>query len=69
MQLFNIPEIGLSDDLLNCIMALTDGEGFNSSDKHGQTPLFIALKEGHEALVRLLLERQDVEVNSKDKNG
>jgi len=36
-------------------------------DEDGRTPLSWAAEEGHEGVVRLLLERDDVDVNSKDE--
>lgn len=41
----------------------------DSKDGYGQTPLFYAAKEGHEAVVELLVERDDVEANSKNRYG
>ncbi|KAF7557478.1 hypothetical protein G7Z17_g720 [Cylindrodendrum hubeiense] len=37
-------------------------------DRWGQTPLFIASRQGHEALVKLLLDTAKVKVNVKDGN-
>ncbi|PWW75346.1 ankyrin, partial [Tuber magnatum] len=38
----------------------------NTEDKHGRTPLHIAVKMGHEAAVRLLLDCGDINFNLKD---
>jgi ankyrin repeat protein len=43
--------------------------GADSKDKCGRMPLSIAVAGGHEAVVRLLVERDDVEAHSKDKDG
>ncbi len=37
-------------------------------DRDGQTPLSLAAEEGHEAVVRLLLDR-DADIETKDKHG
>ena len=39
--------------------------GANSKDKGGQTPLSRAAR-GHEAVVKLLVERDDIEANPKE---
>ncbi|KAF1808265.1 ankyrin [Eremomyces bilateralis CBS 781.70] len=39
------------------------------SDSYGRTPLSYAAKGGHETVVRLLVERDDVATGSKDKDG
>ena len=41
----------------------------DSKDTEGRTPLSFAAQMGHEAVVKLLLVRDDVEVNSKDTAG
>jgi ankyrin repeat protein len=38
----------------------------DSKDEDGRTPLSRAPEEGHEAVVRLLVEQDDVEADSKD---
>ena len=37
--------------------------------QYSQTPLSWAAEQGHEAVVKLLLETDKVKVDSKDKNG
>ncbi|RYP68349.1 hypothetical protein DL771_006735 [Monosporascus sp. 5C6A] len=41
----------------------------NSKDNSGRTPLWWAAAKGHEAVVKLLIERDDVEADSKDESG
>ncbi|KAI9795169.1 MAG: hypothetical protein M1816_000191 [Peltula sp. TS41687] len=41
----------------------------DSTDDDGRTLLSLAAERGHEAVVKLLLERNDVRSNSKDKSG
>ena len=41
----------------------------DSKDKRGRTLLSRAAEEGREGVVRLLLERKDVQPNSKDEDG
>ena len=41
----------------------------DSKDDLGRTPLSWAAEEGHEAVVKLLVARDDVEADSKDNNG
>jgi hypothetical protein len=41
----------------------------DSKDNYGQTPLWRAAERGHEAVVKLLVEREDVIADSKDRDG
>jgi ankyrin repeat protein len=41
----------------------------DSKDGHGRTPLWRAAEKGHEAVVNLLLERDDVTADLKDNMG
>jgi ankyrin repeat protein len=41
----------------------------NLKDKGGRTALSYAAEEGHEAVVKLLLNRTDVKAHLKDKEG
>ena len=50
--------------LVSSIVHLTDRR-----DSNGQTPLSWAATYGHEAVVKLLLARNDVEADSRDENG
>jgi len=38
-------------------------------DTYGRTPLWWAVREGHEAVVKLLQERDDIAADSKDEYG
>ena len=44
-------------------------QGWDVQDADGQTPLVHAAFEGHEAVVRLLVERGEVDADSKDNDG
>ena len=39
---------------------------FNSENRFGQTPLYLAASNGHKAVVELLIARDDIEINTKD---
>jgi len=41
----------------------------DSKDNNGRTPLWWAADGGHEAVVKLLVERDDVAADPKDKDG
>ena len=57
-----IAYFGLSENVVNfCEVEL--------KDDHGRTPLSWAAERGHEAAVRLLVERDNIDINSKDTEG
>ncbi|KAL7274607.1 hypothetical protein RUND412_002487 [Rhizina undulata] len=41
----------------------------NSRNEDGRTPLWIAAYEGHEAILKLFLEKEGVDINCRNKNG
>ena len=51
------------------IILLKNRHYLDSKDTYGQTPLFLAARNGHEAIVKLLVERNDVEADLKDNWG
>ena len=61
--------------LLHLSEKLLPGSGGNvmisadSEDQDGLTPLWCAARNGHEAVVKLLVERDDVEANCEDRYG
>ncbi|KAI9755847.1 MAG: hypothetical protein M4579_004129 [Chaenotheca gracillima] len=59
-------QLGLSSALE---LYLQSGMTANSKDSSGFTPLLYATQRDHEAIVRLLVKRADVDVNLEDPNG
>jgi ankyrin repeat protein len=53
----------------NVVQYLTREGQINSKDNSGRTALSYAASNGHEAVVRLLLNRSDINVNSSDGDG
>jgi ankyrin repeat protein len=51
------------------IALLKKGHDPNAKDGYGRTALFWAAKNGHGAVVELLLEKDGVDLDSKDKHG
>ena len=41
----------------------------NRSDEHDKTPLYHAVQNEHEGIVKILLERDDVSPNNPDNKG
>ena len=67
-----ISTYGLSGPSLAALISIDDGNVLakaDSKDGSGRTPLSQAAGGGHEAVVKLLVERGDVEADSKDKYG
>lgn len=48
---------------------LSQSANVDLKDGQGRTPLSIAARKGHEAIVKLLLERNNVEADSKDSDN
>ena len=55
--------------LIRYMTQLTNQQSWDARDGYGRTPLSYAASRGHESVVRLLLERNDVDANSKDKDA
>jgi ankyrin repeat protein len=53
-------------EIANLLLSQRDVDA-DARDDYGRSPLSLAAEEGDEALVRLLLKRENVEVESKDK--
>ena len=68
---------GRDDKLPSVLVLAQDGRtaplrtlaGGNSSTSEGLTPLSWAARGGHEAVVKILLERDDANPNTADKRG
>ena len=50
-------------------LLITAGADVNKADKDGDTPLYLAAREGHTECVKLLLDAPGIDVNMADKNG
>jgi ankyrin repeat protein len=50
-------------------ISIQEGASINATDSSGRTPLYWAALNGHEAVVKLLLETGQVAVDSKDYHG
>ena len=67
----NLLHIASQNGLLSVIeKAVNSGKSFDldSKDLDGLTPLSRAVKGGHEAVVRLLIQQDSIDINSKDLN-
>ena len=59
----------LGDELLFTIFLNTRGSEIDSKDRYGRTPLWWAIENRHETIVKLLLNTGKVDVNSVDQYG
>ncbi len=64
----NLMEVARIGDYLTVDRYLHDGADVNCRDKHGLTPLIWAAIQGHEEVVRLLLEHGG-DLEAKNHNG
>jgi ankyrin repeat protein len=48
---------------------MKDGINPDSKDSSGQTPLVYAIKNGHKAVVELLLAKNSISINTEDNGG
>jgi ankyrin repeat protein len=55
----------------NLLVELFKGEvvDANAMDENGRTPLSWAVRNGHEAIVKLLLDTGEIDINSKDQSS
>ena len=70
---FTIVHVAAQHCLISVLMAILKIERIDVDvdprDSNGQTPLLRATANGHEAVVKLLVKRDDVEADSKDMDG
>lgn len=52
-----------------CQVLTKSGANLNCLNIENQTPLHVAIKNGHEEIIRLLLEQPTVDLKVRDKNG
>ena len=62
----SIAYFGLGEIMAYCCKK---GQYKELKDDNGRTPLSWAAEKGHEAVVRLLIKRGDVDINTQDKSG
>ena len=54
---------------MKLLLGLEDVNPDTPDTEHGRTPLSWAAENGYKGIVRLLLEREDVDPNSSSKSG
>ncbi|EGN97633.1 hypothetical protein SERLA73DRAFT_30563, partial [Serpula lacrymans var. lacrymans S7.3] len=60
---------GLAQTIVYQLENCAIGDHVNSKTRQGMTPLSVAAAEGQVEVVKVLLERNDVDINSKDERG
>jgi len=50
-------------------MLLGRDVNLDESDDHGRTPLYFAARYGHEGVVAMLVELDEIDPNAPDDNG
>jgi len=57
------------DEIAIALLEGVEGRGADMVDDRGRTPLLWAAERGHEGIVKLLLNREEVNPDSKDNDG